>query len=396
MRVKKSKFYGICMLVALISICLTTTVSAEGNYDSQVLSNEVDDIFMIQRNACEAHEVLYNSFEWDETYIYPDDFAGDYIDYDTLHVLVTDEQAIEYYETLLEDYKDCVVYDVVDYSYTTLQNMTEEYAGELAKEYGVTSFGVDVIENKGLVCVWSSDYDEVMDYVSSSSVYGMRNINDMFIIEPRDNYVETHASIVAGSPISLVTGSATLGGSGTYNGATAFVTCGHGLSEGAVVKYGSSSIGTVEVHQYANNEYGDYSIITASTGYSPTASVFTTGGKTSSFGGYLTNPTVGTYLYSYGKASGQAYCEVTRTGITIIDTKDIYNAVFLKGMTETELISGTCTDGDSGGPYRNGDYFCGIFHGASTTTESDGSTTTHTYFTPYKYLYNAGFYIETN
>lgn len=47
--------------------------------------------------------------------------------------------------------------------------------------------------------------------------------------------------------------------------------------------------------------------------------MFTTGGNIINFGGYLSDPAVGTYLYKYGKETGQAYCEVTDIGASTWD-----------------------------------------------------------------------------
>lgn len=195
-----------------------------------------------------------------------------------LHVLVTDDTAIEHYEKLLEKYEDNVIVEVAEYSYSTLYAETEAYVECLKGKYDIPSYGVDVKENKGKIRILSSDYEKVMGEITSKSTYGTRCIEDMFVFEEQDAYMENHASIVAGVPLSILSATLTLGGSGVYNHATAFVTCGHGLSEGLDVYYGNSVIGSVAEHQYENNKYGDYSIITASSGYTPSASVLTTGG----------------------------------------------------------------------------------------------------------------------
>lgn len=129
-------------IAATISMSLMTAAPASaefGQFDSSVenIENVTDNIFEIQRRACEAHELLYSSFGWNETYIYPDNFAGDYIDYDTLHIQVTSNSAINYYEALLSDYSDAVVYDIVDYSYNELFDEAENYARSIENDYGV-------------------------------------------------------------------------------------------------------------------------------------------------------------------------------------------------------------------------------------------------------------------
>ena len=341
-----------------------------------------DDIFEIQRRACEAHELLYASFDWNETYIYPDDFAGDFIDYDTLHVQVTDETAIDYYKDLLSEYSDAVVYDIVDYSYNELQQFTQNYAEELEHEYEIISYCVDVKNNQCEIDVLRTDFAEVLALTNDIATYDGNNIN--ISVEAIDNY-QDEVSIIAGNPIKYPTaGTVTLGGSGSYNGATAFLSCGHGTSVGEQISFGNSTIGTVTINQNlgAGNRYGDYSIITATSGYTATSSVLTSGGGATSFNGYMLNPAVGTYVYKYGRVSGQAYCEVTKTNVTVSNGT--------LGLTKAKIITGSSTGGDSGGPYRCDREFCGVHKGSSTS-----GSTQYVYFTPYTYIYNRGFIIDT-
>ncbi|MDE6853204.1 MAG: S1 family peptidase [Lachnospiraceae bacterium] len=375
-------------IAATISMSLMTVAPASaefGQYDSTVENIETvtDNIFEIQRRACEAHELLYSSFGWNETYIYPDNFAGDYIDYDTLHVQVTDEKAIDYYKDLLSEYSDAVVYDIVDYSYNELFGETENFVASIDEDYGVVSFGVDVTQNKGLVNVIATDYEALTLNIKKSK----QNISEKLIIKPQKNYIQSTAiSLVAGSPISYNGGNFTLGGSGTYNGNTAFVSCGHAVVKGGTVKSGGTAIGTVAVKQYANRQYGDYSIITANSDYTTTSRVFTANGNVTNFRGYLNNPAVGTYVYRYGNATGQAYCEITRTDLIFLAD----NTYYIYGITEAELITGTDAKGNSGGPVRNDNYFCGVQLG-----DDDVNNPTYIYFTPYVYINNAGFQIAT-
>ena len=55
---------------------------------NRIDNTDSDKMFLLQREACMAHEVLCNSFGWNGSYIYPEEFAGAFIDYDTLHILI--------------------------------------------------------------------------------------------------------------------------------------------------------------------------------------------------------------------------------------------------------------------------------------------------------------------
>ena len=384
----KTKKITSALIAATISMSLLTAAPASaefGQYDNPTENIEAvtDNIFEIQRKACEAHELLYSSFGWEETYIYPNDFGGDFIDYDTLHIQVTNEEAIDYYKNLLSEYTDTVVYDIVNCSYNDIKELTRDYAKELEREYEVVSYSVDVKKNNGKISVLKSDYSDVMSFMNKVSMLDDCDKNEIQIsIEAVDSYQE-ETSIIAGSPLTNAAGGGlTLGGSGYYNGSTAFVTCGHSIDVGASVKFGSSSIGTATISQNKNsgNKKGDYSIITAAAGYSATSSVLTGGGGATSFTGYMLNPAIGTYVYKYGKVSGQAYCEITDVDVTYSNTD---------GITQAKIITGSSTNGDSGGPYRCGRDFCGI-HKGSKLIGSDR----YVYFTPYTYIYNRGFTIE--
>lgn len=336
---------------------------------------DIENMFKIQEEACLANEAIYASFDWDKTFVYPDDFAGNYIDYDTLHVQVTSKEAIENYKPLLEGY-DCVCYDVVEHSYNELYKLAESVVDSLPDRKAFVEYYVDIKENKAVVCILE-DYKEI----TKECIPDDRRLEITFA----QGYVVGTASVAGGSEI-YSPGRNTLAGSGTYGSGVAFLSCGHGKSVGNSVTYNGSVIGSVSSVQYSNYGAGDYAIISASSGYTATSSVLCTGGTTY-FGNYLLSPTVGTQLYKYGDETGQSTCQVTQTGVTVNDG----GGITIYGMTEASVISGLGSyPGDSGGPYRFGIYFCGIHHGNPKGNHSI------VHFTPYGYPYYNGFTIKTN
>lgn len=335
---------------------------------------EIEEMFKIQEAACVANELIYASFEWDETYVYPDDFAGNYIDYDTLHVQVTSEEAIEHYKTLLEGY-DCVCYDVVKHSYNELYYLAESVVDSLPDKKAFAKYYVDIKENKAVVCILKEYKDKVKEFIPA---------DDRLIVDYSQGYIVDTSSIVGGSLLTHAGDNFTLGGSGTYGSSVAFLSCGHGLSYGNQIWQASQYIGNVSVIQFANYQAGDYSIIIAQPGYTATSAVKNSGG-TINYSGYLLNPTVGTVLYKYGSATNQSTCQVTQIGVSHSN-----GTITTLGLTETHILSGSSQVGDSGGPFRFGTQFCGIIKG------HDEVTHTYVYFTPYGYPYYAGFTIKTN
>ena len=115
-------------------------------------SVEGEKMLEFQKDAMDANETLYNSFDWDETYVYPDDFAGTYIKYNSLYVLVTDAASIEKYNVVLNGYK-CVKYEIVKHSYNELYKLVEEAFNELKDIYDITSYYVDIRRNIAVLTV---------------------------------------------------------------------------------------------------------------------------------------------------------------------------------------------------------------------------------------------------
>ena len=230
--------------------------------------------------------------------------------------------------------------------------------------YELLGYCVDVIKNKGKIFVLDKDYESFSDMLT----------DDDIILELSDK-IQKQSTVIGGSELNY---SLTLAGSGTYGGYTSFLTCGHGLNPMQTVKHSGITIGNVYVNVQG---VGDYSIILAASGYSSTSSVYTTTtGYTTHFTGTLSAPAIGTYLLRYGRMSGQSYCQVTDSFITVDDRSYMYKA---------ELLSGSAIPGDSGGPYRAAQNFCGVHYGASQSGQ-------YVYFTPYSVIHSAGFTIKTN
>lgn len=151
------------------SIPADSTDSNPSVTETQTSEIDPEEMFEIQRNASKANQQLYESFEWvEDDYIYPDDFAGTFIDFDTLHVLVTDKAAIEKYSKLLSNYSKSVTFDVVKYSYNELYSLNEKCVKDLQdNNFSVTGYYVDVEKNKGVIEILSKEYDKASAYAAS-------------------------------------------------------------------------------------------------------------------------------------------------------------------------------------------------------------------------------------
>lgn len=170
---------------------------------------------------------------------------------------------------------------------------------------------------------------------------------------------------------------------GKYERNNALVTCGHGnTTVGSSVLFNGNTIGTVVKVQYANNQFGDYSIIKLDN-IDPSHKIGSSNnGYIAISGGTYLSPAVGTYVTKYGFQTGYSYGSVISTNVSI--TTD--SGITVKGMTKVLLSQGGGSiPGDSGGPYLVGDAFCGVHHGHNTSNNN------FLYFTPYSVISAGGF-----
>ena len=346
---------------------LPTVVLANGYC---MTDEEMENMFVIQREAVEANDVLFSNFEWDDGYVYPEDFGGTYIDYDTLHILLTSFEEVHWYEDLLSNYKK-IKYDLVEYSYNELYSEAEGIVDNLDFQF-VVSYGVDVKTNRGFIGVLEDHYDELLPFE-----------NEIVYIIAEEPVIEDIG--VRGGALVNVNGPAfTIACGGTYNGNDALLTCGHGMSVNSPVTWYNNTVGIISMVQYNSNQTGDYAFANCTNGYSPSTTYYTNlYGSYSNYTGYYYNPPAGTYLYRYGSSSGQAQHQVVNTGVTAVN-----NGVTINNLT---MATGTAQNGDSGGLYRYGNMFCGVHHGHATV---DGVNCV--FFTPYVYPNAAGFTILTS
>lgn len=96
-----------------------------------------------QENAVAAYELLDRAFGHDDLgyTLFPDDYAGSYIEGDKLVLLLTDvsEEAQEKYETWAARYADALIFKEAEYSYNSLKKTADAISKYLeGKGYTVT------------------------------------------------------------------------------------------------------------------------------------------------------------------------------------------------------------------------------------------------------------------
>ena len=354
------------------------TVISESGYETQDM-------------AIEAYSVLFETFERNtETFVYPDDYCGEYIGEDNkLHIIVTDEASFQEYYEILEDYLDVIDMSTSKWSHNYLMSEMEQFIDGIPKCAWV-SYGVDVYSNMGCIDTISGYEEYIIDnyeleYDKNTDRYIYK---DCITFDFGYSSFNLESSYAAGTVISCpLTG--TMGGSGTYGNGVGLVTAGHcSVNIGNSASISGVGVGTVVKRKYESGGYGDYTIIYANNNTTATNMIIAGGGAMNYIHGYVNNPSVGTVLNKFGFVSLNAVCVVTATDMTVNT-----GTVSIHGMLKTKILSGSTADGDSGGPCWKNDYFYGIHCGSSV---ADGSDVQYAYFTPNEYLVSQGFYIATN
>lgn len=343
-----------------------------------------------QGKALEEYDKICETYERDENncFIYPDNYAGEYIDEDyDLVILLTDDNN-GYYKSIVSD-SEYIKYKTVEYSYNELSSaLASSVEILLNEEYGKKLYvgsGIDVKMNKGVIDL----YSDVINSMSAKSRQELLNkiTSDLVDYSFVDNNNETDTTSIKGGDSIYQSGQFSAGMGGYYLGDDAIVSCGHIYgSKGAVVKYNDSNgatIGEVSYKKFNNNEYGDYSFITLYSNAQSTNLVY----HSIPITGYTLNPPVGTTLYKYG-INGLATATITHINCNVNYTK---LGVIIKGLTKASIDTGSFTEGDSGAPYFYYNDSAWKFVGV----HSGHNGTSYSYFTPYLQFYG-GFTIKTS
>ena len=368
---------GIKRLVSYI-ICLvlvfTGFIHNKIDLDAADMTEETFQQMMdAQQEAVRAHEVLMESYFVSGNIVYPDEFAGTYIEDNILHIVLNtvEEPVLQKYSNLLAAYP-CVEYELADYSYNFLYDETKTAAESVLGQFPVTGFYVDMKDNCGYV-----EIAENKQEAAENSYKRMRRSVGEYIKFKSGEYVEPQTTTLGGGvPVNNGTIGLTLGFGGYYGGKNAFITCGHDLNVGQSIYWNGTKIGTVVRKQFATQQSGDYSVIEAASGVQGSNYVNYT-----AMTGVVMFPAVGTYVYKHGAVGGTAYCQVNMVNSSTYETK---HNVWLLGMTKAGVISGSSLEGDSGAPIRTGNSFCGIHQGYEA---KDG----YVVFTPYSLIRSSGF-----
>ena len=407
----KRLFKKATLLATAFALAASISVSSSAaefvdydNYSSNSVKIEElspTEIMIRQEPALKAYDELYSHFEQDENgnYIYPYNYAGEYIDDNYNLVLLVTDDNVELFKNAVSEY-DCIKIKKVAYSYSELQQTIQNVADEFGNMF-VSSY-VDIMNNRAVIEV----NEDVRKKVRSKSFDFTSTLsnNDCLSINWVDctNDVQT---TVSGGTVICGTLSGTVAAGGRDGNKNALLTCGHlfnavdddvylatpnstGVTKG-------SKIGTVKYRTFDNDSYGDFSIVELDDGVESSSKVLA-GNTTYTLSGIKNSVPINTTLFKYGYKTGISQVVVTNTNARIHVKDGDYN-LYVKGMTQAKLISGGSQDGDSGGPYlayENGKWYLAGIHSGSKIN-SDGTSTNVVNFTPCGYI-NASFSLKNS
>jgi len=317
-------------------------------------------IMNLQARAVDAYGLLMdNFFTMVDGYlklVYPDNYAGAYIEGDMLVIRLTDtsDEATMFYVNLLGDLADTVTFEQVSFSKNQLTTFGEIFAYEI--DAPLVQLGVDTMANAFSIILDTN-------YAYSAQIVDSFNTNARFMPIPIQfglgHPVELTSSLTGGSGLGYAPGWRDFSAAATGRRIVQFsqqgyalLTTGHafiGLSPGTRVYSGTVHIGNLAVFRVGpfhggspNTLGGDWAIITLNAnGVARMTNNLRTGGV---LRGYATAPLntrvhgVGTHRILYGQVINVNH-QIVLTGQTQRIT----------GITIARRLGNAPVVGDSGG-----------------------------------------------
>lgn len=288
-----------------------------------------------------------------------EEYGGEYIDGDRLVIQLVDRTpAMESrYRSLCGDSPN-VVFEDVRYTLDELEEM-HGLARELAKDYSLVSYGVDLSENKCVIRIVPEEYD---DFMQDERV--IQNQGKL-LVEQSAGAIACASVLYGGDRINL--GSTTgdnysLCIGGTYNGSPAILTAGHYISRGQKFYRSGKEVGTVAYVRantidgaLSTESFGDFSIVTLNTSNFTRNNRVRNAGSTVPITGTALSCPEGTMVYKYGSTTGYSWGEIISRNETVnYKEKDKPTMKYeINGLSSSRMQNSTLTEavaaGDSGG-----------------------------------------------
>ena len=365
----KKKVLSFILVTMLVVMMLPMSAYAASESDFQ------------QDQLVEAYNNIIENFSKDESgqYIYPNEYAGAYIENGLLNICLTEDNDEIRNKYLSESGSpESIQFVIKGFNLNYLNNL----ADQVRNIEGEDILTVAVIQKSNSVDVGTNkDVNQVKNDILSALPVTFNNTlltlpediplnvtyqNLETSIQRDDNtyQVQPYAipTLMGGLAFSSNQHGFTLGICGKYNGNSAILTCGHSQQVGKSVTVNGSVIGSIVKVNWSSSGYYDYAIIQLN---SNAAAKVTNKVKTQSGTQTITSinksSVEGMKVNRYGKTSGFKTGTVLATNIsTTLD------GVVCYGLVEVSADS-TPQPGDSGGPVYYGSNFYGTVTGYNTS-----------------------------
>lgn len=357
------------LFIISFSILCTGFISASAIDDS--------DAFIAEDSLIEAYNHILSSFERDSNnqYVYPDEYAGAYIEDLKLYICVTqlnDNIKNNYFSSAKTT--NNIEFVVKPYSLNDLNILISQI--ETSNIDNISTICVIQKNNSIRIGTSNTDINSFEKQLLSSLPAPSRNqiqaktlpIEIVYspqlnleLPDKQDSTIVPTAlpSLVGGIKLSLSDGSYfSLGLCGKYNGKPAILTCGHMQTVGSSVYVNSQKIGAFVKVNWPTSGYYDYGIIELTSA----ASQFSTNKvKTASSTQAITSTNYssveGMSIQRYGCRTGYGTGTVSATNMSVT-----YGGHLIHGLVEVGTAT-SINSGDSGGSVYSGNKFYGVIKG---------------------------------
>lgn len=353
--------------LSLMAACSSDLDFREDQFDIENQNIKMDEksILKYVNNLNSSFLSNTRSDEGDQ-FSYPDYYGGIYVDDDRNIIVLSKKEESSVRDDLTRRMttnkyliKEC------DYSYNELQAAFEELTNfwlnddndEIFNSVSLVSFGINDITNRLQI-----DLLDCSD-VNIQKFKQMIMDNPMLSFRKANSKIVMTASVYPGSQIANGKGSsASVGYRAMKSGVEGFLTVGHFVRVGDIVKMNGVEIGKCEASQFSGNL--DAAWCKATNGYTPSR---TTKMGTDLSTGTISTPAVGTYVNMEGFKSVLQRNKVTQATIngTFTYEDELGNEKKIKVSNLTQA-SYYCQKGDSGGVvYTDDGSLAGIQSGGS-------------------------------
>lgn len=363
------------VLKRLLLFIISSSILCTGFISANAINDS--DAFTVEDSLIEAYNHILSSFERDSNnqYVYPDEYAGAYIEDLKLYICVThlnDNIKNNYFSSAKTT--NNIEFVVKPYSLNDLNILISQI--ETSNIDNISTICVIQKNNSIRIGTSNTDINSFEKQLLSSFPAPSRNqiqaktlpIEIVYspqlnleLPDKQDSTIVPTAlpSLVGGIKLSLSDGSYfSLGLCGKYNGKPAILTCGHMQTVGSSVYVNSQKIGTFVKVNWPTSGYYDYGIIELTSA----ASQFSTNKvKTASSTQAITSTNYssveGMSIQRYGCRTGYGTGTVSATNMSVT-----YGGHLIHGLVEVGTTT-SINSGDSGGSVYSGNKFYGVIKG---------------------------------